>query len=358
MTRLAAASGLTRRRAMAGMAAGAVAAGLRPAAAAAPMPLDIVGHELQRAGAPARLLGVAVGDPFYIRKGRPASDYAVIAEVWGANTVRISLHPGHWRADKDLALRRLGDEIAAARKAGLTVIVDWHAIGFPGRYTAHPDPSWGLAADAYDTDLALATDFWSELAASFGREPDIVFELWNEPVVDASLWVSTGEHWPLLKSTWLRLIEAIRRRGDALILVSGGRWAHDLKGVAKNLIEDDRVAYSWHTYPPADKGRPGRWFDSLDGVHRVRPVVVTEWGFCRDCDRDIRGTPADFGTPFVRDVLEPFGLHSTAWCWSDGAAPAMLEHDWMTATEYGRFVRNYLETAARPAPRARRGDPR
>jgi len=35
--------------------------------------------------------------------------------VWRANTVRISLHPGHWRADRNRALRSLADDVFAAR---------------------------------------------------------------------------------------------------------------------------------------------------------------------------------------------------------------------------------------------------
>jgi len=76
--------------------------------------------------------------------------------------------------------------------------------------------------------------------------------------------------------------------------------------------------------------------------------VVTEWGFSRDGPSHIRGTPQDFGTPFVRRVLEGLNLHSTAWCWSAGAAPAMLQADWQATTEYGRFVRSYLDLARRP----------
>jgi hypothetical protein len=328
---------------------GAIAAALAsPRAKAAPERLEIAGPELRIGGTPVRLLGVAVGDPLYIRKDRPASDYRVIAEVWRANTVRISLHPGHWRADRGVALRALADDIFAARAAGLFVIIDWHVIGFPGHHTARPEPSWGLPEDAYDPDLTLAADFWTEMARGFGRDPGVIFELWNEPVIDPKLWVSTGEHWPLLKNTWLPLISAIRRHSDAVILVSGGRWAHDLKGAARDPIEDDRVAYAWHAYPPEDRGRSGRWHDSLDGIHRMRPVIVTEWGFCRACPDYIRGTPQNFGVPFTQ-LLEALNLHSTAWCWSAGAAPAMLEADWTAATEYGRFVRSYLETAKRSA---------
>ena len=82
--------------------------------------------------------------------------------------------------------------------------------------------------------VALALDFWIEMARSYGRDGGVIFELWNEPVVDPKLWVSTGEHWPMLKSVWLQLIAVIRRHSDAIVLVSGGRWAHDLKGVARD----------------------------------------------------------------------------------------------------------------------------
>src|SRR5262249_9073010 len=126
--------------------------------------------------------------------------------------------------------------------AGLVVILDWHVIGFPGHYESRPDPAWGLPLNAYDTDLTLALDFWTKMARTFGRDSGVIFELWNEPVVDPRLWASTGVHWPLLKNAWLPLIHAIRQHTDAILLISGGRWAHDLKGVVNNLIEDDRVA--------------------------------------------------------------------------------------------------------------------
>jgi hypothetical protein len=320
---------------------------------ALPSRLEVVGNRLQAGGRPIRLIGVAVGDPIYIRKGRPVSDYVAIAEDWLANSVRISLHPGHWRADREAATQALIREVAAARALDLHVILCWHAIGFPDRYFEHPDPAWGLPLDAYESDERLASDFWGQMTRLFGRDPGVLFELWNEPVVDGKLWRSTGQHWPLLKSLWLRLIAVIRKSSDNIILVAGGRWAHDLKGVARDPIEDSRTIYTWHSYPPADRGQPGRWHDSLDGLSELKPVVVTEWGFCRNCGPHIRGTAEEFGIPFTRGVLDARGLHSTAWCWSPGAAPPMLEQDWATPTEYGRFVKSYLHAARRTVDEAR-----
>jgi len=335
--------------AAAGAAALAASGARRPATASAAR-LEVVGNQLWRDGRPVRLLGVAMGDPIYIRGNRDVSDYRIVARDWGANTVRISLHPGHWRDARDWAVAALSRDIGAARAQGLLVVLDWHAIGFPDSYTEASDPAWGIVANAYDTDAALAVDFWREMAITYGSDPGIVFELWNEPVVDGRLWVSTGKHWPKLRAFWLRLIDVIRAHSDAVIVAAGERWAHDLKSVKDNLIDDPRVIYAWHVYPNEDRGLADRWHGSLDGLNQVKPVIVTEWGFCRSCSKQLYGTPADFGQPFIDGVLEPLQLHSTAWCYSSGAAPPRLESDG-TPSEFGHFVKSYLASASRGAAR-------
>jgi len=326
--------------------AGAAAASLcGPALAKAPG-LEIRGHQLLSGGQPARLVGVAVGDPVFVRKGRKLDDYGVIAREWKANVVRISVHPTHWRNQRDGMIAALAADIGAARAAGLYVILDWHPIGFPGGFTLRPDPAWGLPQDAYESDLPLATSFWSEMASQYGRDPGMIFELWNEPIVDDTLYVSTGQHWPQLKQAWLVLIAAIRKHSEAIVLASGDRFAHDLKHVAKDLIDDPRVAYAWHCYPEMDKGQPNRWPATLDGLPAVKPVFATEWGFDRDDTISVRGTPADFGKPFTQTVLDRYQMHSTAWVWSSQAGPRMFDENGVD-TEFGRFVRGYLRDTAK-----------
>jgi len=323
-------------------AAAGISAAATPVGAGEAAKFDVVGNELHFGGRAIRLMGVGVGDPVYVRDGRPLDDYEHLARDWLCSAVRISVHPGHWRQDAETTFALLRRDVAAARAAGLFVIIDWHAIGFPGRYAEPVDPSWGLPPDAFASDEALAIDFWRRTSAHFGQDTGILFELWNEPVYDGQLWRSTGEHWPLLKALWERLISEIRLRSDAIIIAAGGRWAHDLVGVADDLIADPRVIYSWHCYPNEDRGVASRWPDSLGGLPAIKPVIVTEWGFSRDGHDAIRGTPEDFGIPFVRDVLEPLKLHSMAWCYSSGATPRLLAADGATPSEYGQFVKDYL----------------
>lgn len=315
-------------------------------AAADPERIDIVGNKLVRNETIFRLVGVAVGDPVFVRANRTPDDYRIIRDEWHANAVRISLHPCHWRSDPEANFAKLALDITAARSHGLVVILDWHAIGTPGGYVERPHPSWGLPHDAYESDMPLARSFWSEMAQSFARDPGIIFELWNEPVVDDRLNRSTGKHWPRLKSMWVDLLSVVRKSSDAIVLVAGDRFAHDLVGVAANPIDDPRIGYAWHCYPEMDRqlGVQG-WRQSLGGLQQMKPVVVTEWGFCRDCEKHINGTPEDFGTTFVDGLLEHHQLSSTAWIWSANAGPPMLTQAGQP-TEFGRFVKAYIASVA------------
>lgn len=270
--------------------------------------LSIDGNVLLRGGKPIRLLGVSVADPIFVRKGRTLEDYRVIADDWHSNVVRISMHPCHWRADASSAFKALANDITGARARGLIVILDWHAIGFPDGYTERPDPIYGLPPDAYLSSTADAVEFWREMALSFGHDPGIIFELWNEPIFANTLIVSTGQHWPKLKELWLKLLAEIRRSSDAIVMAAGDRFAHDLKGVANDLIEDDRVAYAWHCYPQMDRTLPDRWAVSLEQLPSLKPIFVTEWGFCSHCEEPVfLGTPEDLAHLSSTRSLSPTG---------------------------------------------------
>lgn len=303
--------------------------------------IEIDGNRLRWNGAPLRLRGIAMGDPVYIRAGRSLDDYRAVAQDWAANCVRISVHPGHWRYDRSLMAQLLDADVAAARAQGLFVIIDWHAIGFPGLSQPVPPADWGLIADAYLASIADAVSFWTVMAQRYGGEPAILFEIWNEPVGDDRHWVSDGAFWPVFKPAWTEIIGTIRAISDTVTLAAGGRWAHDLTGPASDPLDDARTAYAWHVYPNEDLNRPDRWWRSLGTLAQNKPILVTEWGFCLDCPGDVAGSLDDFAIPFTRDMLDGLGLSHTAWCYSPGASPALLLPDGEPSV-YGAFVRDYL----------------
>ncbi len=124
-----------------------------------PTTLQVDGPVLRRGDRIVQLRGVAVGDPLLVRALRPVSDYDRLAGEWGVNVVRLSVHPGVWRAERDRMMALLDRDVRAATNRGLTVIIDWHSIGWPGGNFEKPQPSWGLPPDAFDADIDLAVVF-------------------------------------------------------------------------------------------------------------------------------------------------------------------------------------------------------
>ena len=289
------------------------------------------------------LRGVAVGDALLRRLERPLGDYQHLVSVWRANTVRISVHPGTWIAQRDQALNVLDANVHTALALGLTVIIDWHCIGWPGGDFEHPLPNWGLPSNLYDSDIQLASDFWMTMAARYQSHPRVVFELWNEPVMlsPKGRQAKPGEDWAALAPVWSAITGSIRKCAGNLILATGGSWASDLTGVRDAPLPDANTAYAWHVYPgTASEG--GKTLDNLlDGLDRIRPVVVTEWGFS-NAPGHLKGSAQQFGKAFATDFLKAKNLHWIAWCWVPDWEPALITEDWRTPTEYGKFVIDLL----------------
>ena len=312
--------------------------------------ITVAGNQLMYAGKPLVLRGVAVGDPFSAREGRPLSDYQRIARDWNANAVRISLHPTVWKhTPHDKVLDGLAREIGAALEAGLFVVLDWHTIGWPdGFYEKHPE--WDSPEDLYDPSFAVALDFWEAAARRFGKDGRILFELWNEPVHHSNETEADGPRWAELKPRFEKLIAVIRPHAVNVVLATGSRWAYDMRGIRASPLADPASAYAWHIYSGHDDNDPKRWAGALDDLDRVRPVLVTEWGFEPDSKQHWGGTAEEFGTPFARAFLEKRTLSWTAWCWHPEWGPHMLEPDWKTPNAFGAFVLQHLKGPAPTRP--------
>lgn len=308
--------------------------------------LHVSGTNLVYGSASIMLRGVAVGDALLAREGRPLSDYAVIATNWNANVVRIDIHPGVWKhQDHAAVLAELARQVQAILAAGMFAIIDWHAIGWPDGYCEIPGASQGDLPDIYDSSFALATDFWAAVANRFGAEPRVIFELWNEPVQDADEEDGNpSRKWAKLKPYWEKLTAVIRVHSGNLVLATGSQWAYSLAGIRADLLPDANTAYVWHIYAGNDGNNARRWAAALDNLPDVRPVLVTEWGFQRNTKEHFRGTPQNFGGKLVKDFLEGRQLHSTVWCWHPEWGPNLLQADWRTPTEFGRFALNYLKS--------------
>lgn len=304
--------------------------------------LRVSGNQiLNDQGQAVMLKGVAVADP-YIRRtvdGRTAGDYEVIKEV-GANVVRLSVHPGFFKSDQAKVQFFLEDEVAAARQAGLYVIIVWHVIGAPDGWYKQ-DTNLGL--ETYSSDFPLAKEFWQYAADRFKPDQGILFELWNEPVSQDS---SKRLDWSVLGQYWVELCNLVRGNGAGnIIIVSGPEYSYDLSEARNYPLWQKNLAYAWHVYPHFQRLMP--WASALGGMNRNFPVIVTEWGYDDGEGSNYRTNEfLDFPQAFPAFIAAQ-GLHFTAWCWHAKWKPRLLSGDhWEYLTPFGEtvaalFQRNY-----------------
>lgn len=311
-----------------------------PLKAAANDILTVAGNKFMLNGEPILFSGVAMGDPHdravnYNRSG--LADYAAIKNDWQANVVRLSVHPGVFLNDWVRGKKILEDEVKVARGLGLFVIIDWHVIGEPNGWYK-PMTADKRQYYIYNSDFGAVKRFWQYAAGKFKDDRGIIFELWNEPVNEKN-----NLNWGELKPYLAELIELIRNAGSQnVILAPAVNWGYDLRGIKADPLNGQNIAYSWHVY---NNGSALSREAALDGLNKIYPVFITEWGSNSDKDFgfSLKSGKNVYGyLESVKNLIISQSLSHTAWCWHSAWAPKMFDEGWRSANNYGSLVKDFL----------------
>ncbi len=174
-------------------------------------------------GNPVMLRGVSYGWHNWWPRFYDENTVEWLARDWKCNVVRAAMgvEPAKgYLQDPKWSQEKIESVVQGAIDNGIYVIIDWH--------------SHGIQTDAAKT-------FFAVMAKKYGGYPNVIYEIFNEPVHDS---------WADIKAYSVDVIKTIREYDpDNIILVGSPHWDQDVHLVADDPVTGfDNLMYTLHFY--------------------------------------------------------------------------------------------------------------
>ena len=176
-----------------------------------------------------------------------------LRDDWHCTVVRVAMgvESGGYLTNPEREKEKVKTVVQAAIDLGIYVIIDWHDHNA-------------------DKHLAQAQVFFEEMARLYGKYPNVIYELWNEPLKQHD-WST------IIKPYHEAVIPKIRSLDlDNLIICGTQTWSQDVDKASRDPLKFDNIAYTLHFYAATHK-------ESLRTKARTAlangvALMVTEWG--------------------------------------------------------------------------------
>jgi len=272
------------------------------------------------------------------------SDSASVAAIvsWRANAVRVPLNETCWLAINGVKpaysganyARAISDYVALLNRAGLVVILELH--------WSAPDTVVALR-QAPMPDRDHTPQFWREVAAAYGNNNRVIFDLFNEPFPDNN--ADTPEAWRCWRdggtcrgmsfqaAGMQELVSAVRGAGATNVIMLGGvQYSATLSNWLASKPSDplNNLAASWHIYNFSWCAAPACWDGNAAPVAQQVPLVLGELG------------QNDHGSAFITALMDWMdarqgGAGYLGWSWDVWGDPLDLITSYDgTPTAYGQ----------------------
>jgi endoglucanase len=247
-----------------------------------------------------------------------------LKDDWCSSVIRaaMAVDNGGYATNSTVEKNKVFAVIDAAIANGIYVIVDFHVHD----------------AVLYKNE---AKTFFAEVATKYGAQPNIIYEIWNEPL-DVS-WSN------VIKPYHNELVQTIRAIDPDNIIICGTRsWSQRVDEAANDPVTGTNIAYTLHYYA-ASHGQSLRDY-CTQALNKNVAIFVTEYGVCEASgDGAINAAESNAWWAY----LDSKGISYCAWAISDKAESASAlpggasgNGGWAanTLTASGTLVRNYYKS--------------
>lgn len=179
-----------------------------------------------------------------------------LKEDWKCSVIRIAMgvENGGYLDNPYDEKQKVIKMVDAAIANGLYVIIDYHS------HEAHSNPE-------------PAKKFFAEMAKKYGKYPNVLYEIYNEPLKDGLSWHKN------LKPYAESVIAEIRKYDPDNIVICGTRqWSQLVDEAANSPVKDSNAVYTLHYYA-ASHGQYLR-DEATKALSKGICIFVSEFGTC------------------------------------------------------------------------------
>jgi hypothetical protein len=333
-----------------------------PYAGLAAKALHVSGNQiLDTTGAPVRLLGVNRSGSEYMCVPPTSGSYTfdgptgpntiAAMKTWHINTVRLPLNESCWLGltgtlqPADQYQADVEDYVQRLHYQGIYVVLDLH-------WSSPTSPA------TYQTTMAFAAHgpaFWTSVATAFKTDPMVIFDLYNEPILDASdghnnsavgdanaawnCWLNGCAATTGTLAGMQALLNAVRGTGaNQIVIANGVDWAHKLDQWLTHKPSDPtgNLIAGVHIYNDGACNTQSCWDSSISPVAAMVPVITGELG-----ERDCAHTFIDSYMAWA----DPLKVNYLGWAWNPqncSTFPALVTDTNGTPSAFGQGLHDHL----------------
>ena len=250
-----------------------------------------------------------------------------------SKVIRLVVPPGGWRDNPDNYFKSyLDPAVQYCIQKNVYCIIDFH-----GYYKDAPP---GGSEDDY-TSPAIDQDiraFWGYVAPKYKNNPNILYELYNEPVnpQDWNTWKKTAQPW----------VDLIRSAAPQNIIIIGSPLYSEFSSSAvSSPFNGTNLVYTQHVYAGNGNDNSNAWEHNFGNASNSIPIFITEFGWDgstnpSDC---CNGTTSGFGQSF-RNYLDNVHPNVNWSVWDYGFSPAMIDSNLnlLGGNNEGQFIQQWL----------------
>lgn len=246
-----------------------------------------------------------------------------LKEDWKCTVIRAAMgvEKGGYLSNPEEEKQKVITVVDAAIDQGVYVIIDYHS------HEAHTNPD-------------AAKKFFAEMAEKYGKYPNVLYEIYNEPLKEPT-W--SGDLKPYSEA----VIATIRKHDPDNIVICGTRqWSQLVHEASEDPVKDVNTVYTVHFYAATHGG----WLreEAEKAMKNGVAIFISEYGTC-DASGDGR-----FDTNHTQEWYDFMDEYKISWCnWSiadkvetsaalQPGASGKGGWDESQLTPSGKFVRNEL----------------